>query len=372
MASPNITDTKDSIPSKSGVNSPPPLPSIFPANFNWQPPSSCHKITTIDTHTGGEPLRIIISGLPPIHGCTVLEKRRYFMEHYDHLRTGLLLEPRGHADMYGAILTKSEEKGVDFDCFFINTDGYSPMCGHAILAIAKVVLETGVVKTEQKEINIAVPAGIVHARAVVGGNGEVEKSSFRNVPSFVYLLDQHVAVPGIEGGVRFDVAFGGAFYAFVDANVLKLDLTSENYRTLIDSGRRIKKAIVESVTFKHPFESDLSDLFGVIFIGKAHDPAHHSRNANIFEDGEVDRSSTGTGVSARAALHFAKGELGLNESIEIESIIGSTMTVSVVEEVTFGKYKAVIPEVGGEAHITGRHELYFYPEDPLNKGFMLR
>jgi len=273
--------------------------------------------------------------------------------------------------MYGAILTESAEKGVDFDCFFINTDGYSPMCGHAILAIAKVVLETGLVKKEQKEISIAVPAGIVHARAIVGGNGEV-KSSFRNVPSFVYLLGQHVAVPGIEGGVKFDVAFGGAFYAFVDADVLKLDLTPENYRTLIEFGRRIKKAIVESVTFEHPFESDLSNLFGVIFIGKAHDPAHHSRNVNIFEDGEVDRSSTGTGVSARAALHFAKGELSMNESIEIESIIGSTMTVSVVEEVMFGKYKAVIPEVGGEAHITGRHELYFYPDDPFNKGFMLR
>jgi proline racemase len=161
--------------------------------------------------------------------------------------------------MYGAILTESEEKGVDLDCFFINTDGYSPMCGHAILAIAKVVLETGLVKREQEEINIAVPAGIVHARAVVGGNGEVKKSSFKNVPSFAYLLDQHVS-PGIEGGVKFDVAFGGAFYAFVDADVLKLDLTSENYRTLIDSGRRIKKAIVESVTFEHPFESDLSDL----------------------------------------------------------------------------------------------------------------
>jgi proline racemase len=371
MASPNITDTTDSAPSKSGVMSPPALPSIFPSNFTWQPPSSCQKITTIDTHTGGEPLRIIISGLPPIHGRNVLEKRRYFMEHYDHLRTGLLLEPRGHADMYGAILTESAEKGVDFDCFFINTDGYSPMCGHAILAIAKVVLETGLVKKEQKEISIAVPAGIVHARAIVGGNGEV-KSSFRNVPSFVYLLGQHVAVPGIEGGVKFDVAFGGAFYAFVDADVLKLDLTPENYRTLIEFGRRIKKAIVESVTFEHPFESDLSNLFGVIFIGKAHDPAHHSRNVNIFEDGEVDRSSTGTGVSARAALHFAKGELSMNESIEIESIIGSTMTVSVVEEVMFGKYKAVIPEVGGEAHITGRHELYFYPDDPFNKGFMLR
>jgi proline racemase len=372
MASQNLTGIKDSTHSKSGVTSPPPLPSIFPANFTWQPPSSCQKITTIDTHTGGEPLRIIISGLPPIHGRSVLEKRRYFMEHYDHLRTGLLLEPRGHADMYGAILTESEEKGVDFDCFFINTNGYSPMCGHAILAIAKVVLETRLVKKEQEEVNIAVPAGIVHAHAVVGENGEVKKSSFKNVPSFVYLLNQYVAVPGTEGGVKFDVAFGGAFYAFVDADVLKLDLTPENYRTLIDSGRRIKKAIVESVTFEHPFESDLSGLFGVIFIGKAHDPAHHSRNVNIFEDGDVDRSSTGTGVSARAALHFAKGELAMNESIEIESIIGSTMTVSVIEEVMFGNYKAVVPEVGGEAYITGRHELYFYPEDPFSKGFMLR
>jgi trans-L-3-hydroxyproline dehydratase len=349
--------------------------SIFPTDWDWQPPSSYQKITTIDTHTGGEPLRIPVSGLPPIHGNTVLEKRRYFMKHYDHLRSGLLLEPRGHADMYGAILTTSKDPKADLDCFFINTDGYSPMCGHAILAITKVAFETGVVKKDgvERDLTIAVPAGLVIAKALVAKDGTVTKTTFRNVPSFVYLLDQQVNVPGV-GEVTFDVAFGGAFYAVVDAVSLELFLNPESHSKLIEYGRKVKSAILSMphLTITHPFEDDLSSLFGVIFTGPPHNTANHSRNVTVFEDGEVDRSSTGTGVSARAALHFAKGELKLGEEITVESIVGSVMSVKAAEEVKFGDYDAVVPEVSGEAHITGRHELYFQKDDTFKEGFRLR
>jgi proline racemase len=333
---------------------------------NWRPPEHWTRITTIEMHTGGEPLRVIVNGLPPIEGRTVLEKRRYFRDHYDHLRTGLMWEPRGHADMYGAVVTSSAD--ADFDVFFLHNEGYSTMCGHAIIALTKLVVETQLVN--KHEITFNVPAGRIQARAMVS-DGTVIEASFRNVPSFLYLRDQHVEVQGI-GSVNFDVAYGGAFYAFVDAQRVGLQLTPENFERIIDYGRRIKHAVMNQFPIKHPFEEDLSFLYGTIFTAPALDPAHHSRNACIFAEGELDRSATGSGVSARAALHFAKGQLGLNERVTIESILGSTMSVEVVEVTKFGPYEAVIPEVAATASIIGRDEFYFDPDDPFRNGFIFR
>ena len=333
---------------------------------NWRPPEHWTRVTTIDMHTGGEPLRVIVEGLPPIEGRTVLEKRRYFRDHYDHLRTGLMWEPRGHADMYGAVLTSSAD--ADFDVFFIHNEGYSTMCGHAILALTKFVVETQLVTSN--EITFNVPAGRIHARATTKA-GQVVEASFRNVPSFLYLRDQHVEVEGI-GRVPFDIAYGGAFYALVRAEDVGVNLVPEDYNRLIDYGRRIKNAVKARFPITHPFEQDLSFVYATIFTGPPLDPTHHSRNVCIFAEGELDRSPTGSGVSARAALHYAKGELGLDEPITIESIIGSTMTVKVVEVTKFGPYDAVTPEVSGTASFTGRNEFYFDPEDPFRNGFIFR
>jgi len=337
---------------------------------SWRPPSDWTRITTIDMHTGGEPLRVFTSGLPPIEGRTVLEKRRFFREHYDYIRTGIMWEPRGHADMYGAVITPSLD--ADVDVFFVHNEGYSTMCGHAIIALTKLVIETGLVSKEgdNPQLTINVPAGQIRARAKME-NGKVKEASFLNVPSFVYLRNEQVEV-GEIGQVRFDVAYGGAFYAFVEAGPLSLSLTSDHYHQVIDYGRRIKRAVMNQFTIKHPFEDDLSFLYGTIFIGPALDAKHHSRNVCVFADGEVDRSPTGSGVSARAALHQAKGELSLNQKLTIESIIGSTMTVQAVEITQFGPYEAVVPEVSGTASFTGRHEFYFDPNDPFRRGFLLR
>ena len=333
---------------------------------NWRPPEHWTRVTTIDMHTAGEPLRVVVDGLPPIEGRTVLEKRRYFREHYDHLRTGLMWEPRGHADMYGAVITPSAD--ADFDVFFLHNEGYSTMCGHAIIALTKLVVETELVS--KNEVSFNVPAGRIEARASVK-DGHVTATSFRNVPSFLYLRDQHVDVDGI-GRVQFDIAYGGAFYAFVRAEDAGLKLLPNDVIRLIDYGRRIKHAVMSRFPIRHPFEDDLSFLYGTIFTGPPLNPIHHSRNVCIFADGELDRSPTGSGVSARAALHFAKGELGLHERVTIESILGSTMSVEVVELTKFGPYDAVIPEVSGTASIIGRNEFYFDPQDPFQNGFILR
>lgn len=333
---------------------------------DWRPPEHWTRIITIDMHTAGEPLRVVIDGLPPIKGATVLEKRRYFRDHYDHLRRGLMWEPRGHADMYGAVITSSAD--ADFDVFFLHNEGYSTMCGHAIIALTKLVIETKLVT--KNEITFNVPAGRISAGASVS-DGRIIETSFRNVASFVYLRDGHVEIDGI-GEVRFDIAYGGAFYAFVDAADVGLEIIPQNLNRFVDYGRRIKGAVMSQSPIIHPSEPDLSFLYGTIFTGPPLDAAHHSRNVCIFADGEVDRSPTGSGVSARAALHFARGELSLNERVTIESILGSTMDVAVVEVMKFGPYDAVIPEVSGTASIIGRNEFYFDPEDPFRTGFILR
>ena len=340
-------------------------------DFAFKPYSDFQKITCIDMHTGGEPLRIPIDGLPEIPGSSVLEKRRYFQENYDHLRTGLMFEPRGHADMYGAIISDPTSPEADFDVFFIHNEGYSTMCGHAIIALTKFVFETNLLKSkEETKLTINVPCGTVTAEAKIQ-NGIVLESSFVNVPSYLYLENKNVAVNGI-GNVTFDIAFGGAFYALVDADKMNISMQSDNYNELISIGKKIKNAVMDSFEIKHPSEPDLSFLYGTIFTGKPLNSNHHSRNVCIFAEGELDRSATGSGVSARAGLHYSKGELKINEKIIIESIIGSTMTVEVMDVKDYFGYKAVIPRVSGTAFFVGKNEFWFDSNDPYKKGFIFR
>lgn len=329
-------------------------------------------IKTVDMHTCGEPLRIITGGLPELEGSSILEKRRHFAGNYDYIRTALMFEPRGHADMYGAVLTGPLTDGADLGAFFMHNEGYSTMCGHAIIAITRYVLESGFIRKESRNpvIEIDVPAGRVKARAYIRG-GRVEKVSFRNVPSFLFIRDETIEVRGI-GRVRFDVAYGGAFYTICDAKDMGLNLDKTDYNRLIDFGKKIKSTVMENFRIDHPFEPELSFLYGTIFTGKAYELDNWSRNVCIFASGEVDRSPTGTGISARAGLHYSKGELSVNERITIESILGTTMDVEVKDVVEYGQYEAVIPEVTGTAFYTGSNEFWIDPDDPLKEGFIFR
>jgi len=340
--------------------------------LDWTPPEGWLRITSIDAHTAGEPFRVITSGFPELQGDTILARRRYAKEHLDHLRTALMWEPRGHADMYGCIVTPPVTPEADIGILFMHNEGYSTMCGHGIIGIAKVALETGLLPMTEPEttIKIDAPAGLITAHARVE-QGQVTEVRFHNVPSFVLALDQIVAVPGL-GQVRYDLAFGGAFYAFVRAEDVGVGCTALEFRQLIEKGLAIKRAVMAERPIPHPFEEDLSFLYGTIFVGPALGAGAHSRNVCIFADGEVDRCPTGTGVSARLAIHHARGEIGTGESMVVESIIGSRFTGRVVETTNFGPHRAVIPEVGGTAHITGRHEFLIDPDDPWRDGFILR
>ncbi len=355
----------------------------------WNPPDHWRKITTIDAHTAGEPLRILTGGFPDLPGKTILEKRQYAREHDDDLRRALMWEPRGHADMYGCILTPPVTPDGDVGVLFMHNEGFSTMCGHGIIGLVKVGVETGFFSPRSSEasrlrdegegqgvrasqtIKIDTPAGRVTATAHFY-NGKVERVSFLNVPSFLLARDLTVDVPGL-GIVTYDIAFGGAFYAYVDVAPLGIDITPHNQSELIDVGMRIKRAVMASYEIKHPDgDPDLNFLYGTILVKMLHEGAVHSRNVCIFAEGEVDRSPTGTGVSGRLAIHHAKGEIDLNETITIESLISTAFTGRVASTTAVNGFPAIIPEVSGTAYITGKHEFLIDPDDPLRKGFILR
>jgi trans-L-3-hydroxyproline dehydratase len=340
--------------------------------MNWTPPADWTRITTLEAHTAGEPLRILTGGVPPIPGDTMPGKRRYAQTHLDDLRRALMWEPRGHADMYGAILTEPVTGDGDLGVLFLHNEGWSTMCGHGIIALVQVGLNTGLIQAEGDApiVRLDTPAGRVTATAH-RRDGRVTHVSFRNVPSYVVALDQELDIDGI-GRIRYDIAFGGAYYAFVPAADVGLSLTPDHARDLIDAGTRIKAAVSAAHSFDHPFEPDLGFIYGTIFVGPPHDPAHHSRNVCVFADGEVDRSPTGTGVSARAAIHHARGDIALGQPFVVESILGTTFTGAAVEVATFGGHSAVIPEVTGSAAVVGQGEWWLDPADPLSKGFLIR
>lgn len=338
----------------------------------WEPPPGWLRLLVIEAHAAGEPLRVILSGYPDLSGETILQRRRYAKERLDHLRRALLWEPRGHADMYGCLITPAVSPGADFGVIFLHNEGYSTMCGHGIIAVVTVALEVGLLAKVEPEtvVKIDTPAGPVVARARIAA-GRVRSVSFRNVPSFVVALDEKIEVPGL-GEVRYDLAFGGAFYAYVRAEELALVLRAEELPELIVKGMAIKRAISATRPVCHPYDEDLSFLYGTIFVGPPQGKEAHSRNVCIFADGQVDRSPTGTGVSGRLAIHHARGELGPGSPLVVESIIGTRFVGRIAEVIDYGPYRAIVPEVEGTAHITGRYEFFLDPEDPLRYGFLLR
>ncbi len=339
--------------------------------LEWTPPTHWRRLLVIDAHTAGEPLRVILSGFPPLEGDTILARRRDARGRHDSVRRGLMWEPRGHADMYGCLIVPPVTASADFGVLFTHNEGYSTMCGHGIIAVVTVAVELGLVPRSERETRVGIdtPAGFIEAKARAEGR-RVEAVSFVNVPAFVTGTDQTVEVPGV-GLVKYDLAFGGAFYAFVQASQIGLELGSADYGRLIEAGRSIKSAVRSRGEPTHPEDPDLGFLYGTIFLGPPSDPKNHSRNVCVFADGEVDRSPTGTGVSARLALHHARGDLD-EEGIVVESILGTTFRGRVVGETTVGPFPAVVPEVTGSAHITGRNEVFLDPDDPLVEGFFLR
>jgi proline racemase len=312
------------------------------------------SITTVDYHTGGEPFRIVTGGVPPLVGRTMLEKRRFALDHLDHVRQLLVYEPRGHADMYGCFVTEPENDGADLGVVFFHNAGFSTACGHGTIALVTWAIETG--RVQGPEVVVDVPSGRLPTVARVE-NGRVVSVRFRNVPAFVQARGLAAA------GREVDVAFGGAFYASLEERVEPGQLPR-----LIELGRAIKADLEAGDEIVHPVEPELRDVYGVIFWQEEGSSPLTQRNVTVFADGEVDRSPCGSGTSARLALLHDEGRLATGERLRHLSIVGSEFTGRVVEESSVG----VVTEVEGSAHLTGRHEFVLDPDDELGEGFLLR
>jgi proline racemase len=329
-------------------------------------------IRTIEMHTGGEPVRIVVSGYPPVLGSTILEKRRYAKERLDHLRRMLIFEPRGHFDMYGVIPVEPDHHDADLAVLFMHNEGYSTMCGHATIALGRWAVDTGLVPAvvPVTRLAIQVPAGLLQVSVAVtpAGSGV---TTFESVPAFVAAAAVPVAVPG-HGTVPIDVAYGGAFYAVLPAALLGLNVRTSSTRELVDAAWAVTGAVRSSVPIDHPDAPDLAFLYGTILTDGSDEWSDEpTANVCVFAQREVDRSPTGSGVTARIALQYAREQIGLGVERRFESLTGSTFAGKAVRESAVGGQPAVIVAVSGHAHYTGEATFTIEEDDPLDP-FLLR
>ena len=330
-------------------------------------------IRTVEMHTGGEPVRIVVDGFPPIPGDTILDKRRYARDHLDHLRRLLMFEPRGHADMYGVIPVEPDHPDADLAVLFVHNEGYSTMCGHATIAVGRWAVDSGLVPAAGAETPVAiqVPSGLVKAIVDTGGL-EPGRVRFESVPSFVAQANLPVVVPG-HGEVTVDIAFGGAFYAFADASAYGLDLETSRVRDLVDAAWATTVAVGDAdVTLPHPDHPDLQFLYGTILTdGNDSWSDEPTRNLCVFAERQVDRSPTGSGVSARIAIQRSRDQIAPGQIRLFESIVGSRFTGRSVADTEVGGIPAVVVEVGGRSHYVGESTFTLEDDDDL-PAFLLR
>lgn len=330
-----------------------------------------HIIVAADSHTAGEPTRTVLSGLPPVLGATMAEKKQYMMEYLDHFRTLLMQEPRGHRDMVGAIITHPTTGRGQYGILFMDSSGYLDMCGHGTIGVTMTLIEIGMVPSKEPETIVAfdTPAGLVEGRAKIEG-GRVVEVSVANVSSFLYAREVKIDLPGI-GKITIDVSFGGNFFAMTPAKALGVSIQPENIEKLIQLGMMIKEAVNEKVRVQHPTERHITTVELTEIYDRPDPSRPFSRNVVIFGQGQVDRSPCGTGTSAAMATLYGKGELSLNEEFTNESIIGTHFRGKLTREVKVGKFVGVDPIITGDAYITGIQQFVVDPSDPVKYGFMV-
>lgn len=326
--------------------------------------------TAIDTHTGGEPTRVVVAGVPEITGRTMVDKRKMIESQFDYVRTALLHEPRGHSDMFGSIITTAASKGADLGVIFMDGNGYLDMCIHGTIGSATVALEMGLVPIKEPTTTLTVdtPAGIVTANAVVK-NGSVNEISIMNVPCFSYA-SKVFKIPRI-GDVPVDIAFGGNFFAIVDAKTLGISVKPANVSKLRAMGLSIRDAVNSQIRVYHPEKPFIKAIELVEICDSPSIQGADSKNVVIFGAGQIDRSPCGTGTCAKMATLHARGELDLGEEFVNESIIGAVFKGRLVKKTRVGKFRAVVPEVSGRAFITGIQQFMIEKDDPLKYGFRL-
>ena len=329
-------------------------------------------LRVVDMHTGGEPLRIVTSGYPAIPGASILEKRSYVRDHLDHFRKILMFEPRGHADMYGALLVEPSLPGADLAVLFMHNEGYSTMCGHAIIALGRFAVDRGMVRAEGQtaRVNLECPCGMVVADVAIR-DGKAGEVSFVSVPSFLFASDVLVAMPGRDE-IICDIAYGGAFYAIAPASAFGLEFGRDPVAAFIEAGDRLTQAAKAAVPLSHPDADELAFLYGSILTDGGEGANEPSRNICVFADRQVDRSPTGSGVTARMAALHAKKRVAPGETRAFESIVGSRFTGRVEATARVGDFEGVTVRVAGRGHYSGEASFTVEAGDPLGGGFLVR
>ncbi|RST61597.1 proline racemase [Siminovitchia terrae] len=330
-----------------------------------------HKVfTTIDTHTGGNPTRTLISGLPELKGSTMSEKMLYMKKEYDWIRKLLMNEPRGHDVMSGVLLTDPCHHKADLGVIYIETGGYLPMCGHDTIGVCTALIETGIIEAKEPvtTLKLDTPAGLVEVEITVE-NGKAKEVSFCNVPAFL-LRRVSVDVEGI-GKVEADIAYGGNFYAIIDAKSIGLDLVPENASIIIDQAITIRNTINEQIEVVHPKYPFIKGLTHVEFFTDPTNEKADVKNTVVVPPGGIDRSPCGTGTSAKLAVLYANQEIVVGEEFVHESIVGSLFKGRVLETTSVNGQEAVVTNISGSAWLMGMHRFFYNEEDPLKEGFLL-
>jgi len=328
-------------------------------------------LSAIDTHTEGNAERVVIGGIPPIPGDTMLEKVKYVRGHLDHLRTLLVHEPRGYSNMFASLVIPPADPRADFGVIYLEPGGYPTMCGHGTIGICTALVEAGMVEATEPVVEIVLdtPAGLVHGRVAVS-NGVAESVTVANVPSFLYRADADVDVPGL-GKLKVDIAYGGNFYAILPAASVGIEVIPTRANELIKSGVDIWRAVNEQVEIRHPEEPSIDSVNYVEFSAPPTRAEATMKNAVVVPPAGMDRSPCGTGTSAKMATLYAKGLLELGEEFVHESIIGSLFYGQLVEEARVGDFSAVVPTIRGSAYIMGIQQFVLDPRDPFPNGFVL-
>lgn len=330
------------------------------------------SLHAVDSHTMGEPTRVVIGGVPKIPGNTMGEKKEYLEKNMDDIRTAIMHEPRGHNDMFGSIITQPTMPEADLGIIFMDGGGYLNMCGHGSIGAATVAVETGMVEVKEPytQIKLEAPAGLVTANVKVE-NGQAKEVSVINVPAFLYKEGVKIDLPGV-GTVTFDISFGGSFFAIVKATELGVEIEPKNINIITERAMELMKLINETIQVQHPIKTHIKTVDLVEVYGPAKNPEATLQNVVIFGAGQADRSPCGTGTSAKMATLYAKGQLKVNEPFVYESIIGTMFKGRILEETKVGDYLAVIPEITGSAYITGFNHFTIDENDPVKYGFLLK
>jgi proline racemase len=328
----------------------------------------------MDAHVGGQPLRLVVDGLPRPSGRSLLQKRDSLRTQADFVRKAIVREPRGHRDMVAALLTEPASPEAHAGVLFMDAEGYPAMSGHGIIAVTTLAIERDLVVSRQDdtpEVRIVfdTPAGTVHARArceTRGDHPRVDAVTFTNVPSFVHTAAHPVRLRTRE--VRVDIAFGGAFYAIADTEAIGIPLRSERVADLRRLGADIQESLNAAFHVEHPIERALSGVAGVIFTGPPEDPEAHLRSV-VVASGLVDRSPGGTATSAVMSVLDAMGLLPDDQTFVHESLTGMLFRGRAARHSLVGDLAALVPEIEGSAWITGEHTFLLDEDDPFREGF---